>query len=793
MKAQPFQHSSDPKMIIKHALEARTVDEAKVINDLIACAVGEKHWRPVADRANNHGLMGGAAPSYDALLVELLINGVDSALEYRARRKYPHLQLNNMSWKSPRAAAQELLAGEDRESLGRQVQVHLYPADSEPQKSKRISTIIRDYGVGLSPRMVANTVFHLGSKYKDDLLWQHGAYGLGGAMTYRNAEMIVLVCRRRPEFLDSRDEDRITVAVCEWQKHTKGMGLYYLVRSDWSQDSDAEPWSVPASSCDEFEPGLHIALIGFQTKKFHRRKSDRDSFENMMQTRISDPVWPIGLHNHVATGDHFKIPEGNRTRFEKNLREDRDQEEDTLIIDVGGKSYKLPIHWYVFKNGPNANVGGMRTFVWDKQAVHFTNNGYAHKHWSQQELRVKVPKLKQVWDRLHVLVETDALPIDERTALFSPDRSAMRDTPTAHRLEKLIGNYLQNNDTLRDIDRALIKKKLEEAQSGPSTRKVAEKISRVLQIRGFNPTGHDRTDSEVAKPTNRVPKKLYPNPTAMEGPNSIWVIPGDTKHINIHINALDDFLPDRASLKITTSSDKVPKSRFSVGKLKKGRVRVQLAVPSDLNIDEKFNVDFAIDEWILSSGGMASGQPLQWQTSVKVVAKPPTPHKRYPPTEGRKKRKSQGKQAKRGEHLAVLWRSLGEGNDWDKTVPGHAENIEAQLLAEHPEYKYLEQLGDEEIQTIWLNIDYAPLKSYTRLRIANRGASEKAIEGSKERYAIGVGVALVDLANNRAKAERNGSPYDEDQYKHSRHAAAQGVTAMLPEYDALMSAAGIDN
>nr|BAH03942.1 hypothetical protein [uncultured marine bacterium] len=279
----------------------------------------------------------------------------------------------------------------------------------------------------------------------------------------------------------------------------------------------------------------------------------------------------------------------------------------------------------------------------------------------------------------------------------------------------------------------------------------------------------------------------------MEGPNSIWVIPGDTKHINVHINALDDFLPDRAALQITTSSDKVPASRFSVGKLRKGRVRVQFAVPSDLNISEQFNIDFAIGEWILSSGGMASGQPLRWQTSVKVVARPPTPHKRTPPQEDRKNRKSKGKQAKRGEHLAVLWRSMGKDNDWDKTVPGHAERIEAQVLAEHPEYKDLEQLGDKEIQTIWLNTDYAPLKSYTRLRIANRGASDKAIDGSKERYAIGVGVALVDLANNRAEAERNGTPYHEEQYKHSRHAAAQGVTAMLPEYDALLSAVGIDN
>lgn len=60
MNRPTFLHvSSDRKRIIKLALDARTVGEAKAVNDLIAKEIGAEHWRPIGDRANNHGLMGG--------------------------------------------------------------------------------------------------------------------------------------------------------------------------------------------------------------------------------------------------------------------------------------------------------------------------------------------------------------------------------------------------------------------------------------------------------------------------------------------------------------------------------------------------------------------------------------------------------------------------------------------------------------------------------------------------------------------------------------------------------------
>lgn len=333
----------------------------------------------------------------------------------------------------------------------------------------------------------------------------------------------------------------------------------------------------------------------------------------------------------MAKGDHFKVPEGNKNVFENNPREDRIDGNDILLVDVKSEVYRLPIRWHVFRNGPNADVGGMRTFVWDKQAVHFTNNGYAHRHWTQQELRVMAPKLNQVWDRLHVIVETDPLPISERTKLYTPDRSAMRDTPIAEDLEKALATFLQNNEELQELNGALIRERLSSGKSSRSTRNIAEKIAKALNVRGFGSMGKGtQTDSVVAKPNKKPPRKLYPNPTTLEGPSSVWAVPRISKHINLHLNATNDFMPNRGRLTVRSTSTRITQNHISIGKLRKGCIRVQLVVPMTCSPGHRFDLFFEINDWVLASGGTAVGSRLTWKTEVCVVEQAPSMPKPKP-------------------------------------------------------------------------------------------------------------------------------------------------------------------
>lgn len=673
MKIENLQLVTRSEDIVGRALNARTVSDVDEISLQITSDIGAKYERPVGDRASNHGLMGAGVSSYDALLVEVPINGVDSVIEAEARRRYPNKNLADLQWESPRQAVEALFAGRSKEHLGQYVQLRTFAADPHPSKSKLITAVVRDHGVGLTPKQIPETIFHLGSKYKDSVLWLHGAYGLGGAMTFRNAERVVLVTRRQPELLADGEEDLISVAVCEWKQHVKGTGLYYLTTTAWPENEDAACWSTPAANYPEFDPGLHLALISYGTKKVNSKRSGRDSVELMLQTRLPDPVMPIGVHNHVARRDHFKVPEGNLRVFNNNPRKDRLDGNGRLLIEVDEHVYKLPVRWHVFMNGPNADIGGMRTFVWDLQAVLFTSNGQAHKHWSQQELRSQAPKLSQLWNRLHVVVDVDPLPITERVQLFTPDRSTFRDTDVAEILQRKLANYLETNKDLDELNGKIIRQKLSEGRSERSTRSVANKIAKALEVRGFGFAGRKKGGrNAVDKPRKRPPAKLYPNPTTLEGPVHVLAVPGSTRHIELHLNAQDNFIPNRGRLDISSSEPDVTPQHFDFDDLRKGRLRLQLAVPAKLLPGTSFQLNFQVKDWLLAAGGLAVNGTLKWQTQVRVVEKYPDRKKvRKKSAKPKRLQKGQGKseQPAQGNLVAVLWKDGDTFEDWNDLPP----------------------------------------------------------------------------------------------------------------------------
>lgn len=164
--------------------------------------------------------------------------------------------------------------------------------------------MFRDRGCGLTPAQLPTTIFQLGGRLKEDRLWQQGAFGLGGATTYRNARAAVLITRRDPALLADDETDRITVAVVEWRQMTKGSGAYYLVDRPWNRAGDlAIPWSCPAQEVPEFKPGTHLALISYGVDGIHRQhEGDEKSFDTIANTRLYKPVMPVTFRNDTHRG-----------------------------------------------------------------------------------------------------------------------------------------------------------------------------------------------------------------------------------------------------------------------------------------------------------------------------------------------------------------------------------------------------------------------------------------------------------------------------------------------------------
>jgi hypothetical protein len=469
--------------IIEAALSARTLEDADRVQKLIGVSIGARHERPLGDRWNNVGLISSAG-SFEHKTIEPVTNMHDAVLERLAMAKFG--SLDAIPFSTPEEAATALLAGRDFRGIADDVAVTFYESDPPANRTKKLTIAYRDHGCGLEPGHVHETIFALGSAHKSKSVWQQGAFGLGGASTFRNAGAVVLVSRRAPEM--NPKEDRILVAVAQWQAFGKTQNIFHLTTTEWAgPGSTAEPWSAPAAEYPEFEVGNYLALISYGVEGFHRaRLGDERSFDTVLNTRLFEPVMPVRFSNELLRRDRSEYLRGLKRRLDDNPRADRREGEEHLPYNMEGTTYHLPVRFAVF--AAPGDAGERRNFVARDHAVVFTSNGQVHHHWTPQDFRYKT-RLNKLYDRVFVVVETDELPIELRTALFTYDRAGLLKSEDAIRLEAQVAAFLDDWAELAEINGDLIREAVNRSAGTESALSVARQISAALKVRGFSLSG----------------------------------------------------------------------------------------------------------------------------------------------------------------------------------------------------------------------------------------------------------------------------------------------------------------
>jgi hypothetical protein len=693
-------------------------------------------------------------------------------------------------YRTPHEAAGDLFGGLTDAELGRRATVEFYEPDTSARKSKRLTAVFRDLGCGIEPEYVADSIFALGSAHKSKTVWQQGAFGIGGATTFRNAEAVILVSRRAAEM--QPDRDVIIVAVCLWQRSLKGKGLFYRVTSDWSagENTRATPWFVPASEYPDFEPGTHLALINYGTERLHaiRHSDNPNSFERVLDTRLFRPVTPIRLDNHL-TKDHPRTHRGLGRRFDDNPRSDRREGFAALPFRADGTTYQLPVSFFFFTpprvldDGNADTTGQKRNFVADGHAVVFTSNGQAHHSWTPVDFRERT-RLRQLSEHLLVVVETDPLPIAVRTDFFTADRSGVRASEEALRLESDLAAFLDGWDELRDLNAELIRESIMSGSSDRPTREISKQISRAFALRlqgfKFHGSGRNGTSFEGREREVKPPPVLHSDPTLLTGPRLVTTLPGRSKALRFVVDATDEFFASgRGGLTVTCSHPDIELEDVAIGSARNGRIRVIVTVPAEARLGD-FMVTAGIYGWERAAGGL--GPDLEWTTTFTVVSEiaPPTPPE---PTAKNKNRMSEGPE------VALLWRH-GELIGLLPTNPGKIDEVPASEVAQDEQYRELAELGESPVVTIFLNEDYSPLKKYLRGRQAE--LTKIGSGHAHNRYAIDVGVALLVLHHEIEQRRKRGEHPDEELLEVARAAAAQGAISILPHFDALAREAGIE-
>lgn len=766
---------TNAKKIIRAALDARTLGDAKALQRLIETDIGACHERPLGDRWNNFGLIT-TSGSFDHKALEPVTNMQDALLERLAAARFG--DLSRVPYRTPEEAARELLAGRGEREVADDVTVTFYEAEPPARTTKRVSIAYRDHGCGITPAAVANTIFALGSSHKTKSAWQQGAFGLGGASTFRNADAIILVTRRAPE-LDPT-EDRISVAVVMWQAHGKGQTAYYLTTTAWLEPGDtAEPWSTPAAEFPEFEAGTYLALTSYGVEGYHRaRLGDERSFDTVLNTRLFEPITPIRFTNSMVRADRNEYLRGLFRRLEDNPRADRREGADKLPYHIDGVTYHLPVRFYVFS--ATGDAGERRNFVARDHAVVFTSNGQVHHHWTPQEFRYKT-RLNKLYDRIFVVVETDELPIEVRTALFTPDRSHLLSSDDALRLEDAAAAFLDAWSELMDINGELIREAITRSTSAESAVEVAKQISQALRVRGFalNGSGAGGGGGGGGRGgKGQKPIDLYADPTMLEGPENIVAEDDKTKFVQYTLNAVDDFMPARGQLEVRCNHPDINVREITVGELHQGRIRVSVVVPPNAQ-EGTFGLTAEVHGWLRAAGGV--GATLKWVSEFEVVDEMP---KR---SSGTAKGGTGG--TGEGSLVAVIWSSPAEQTDWNNGTPGHVEDVPASTLAARPEYAELAQLGNKAIPTILLNQEYGPFKTYIGAR--SRDLTDTGVDATKQRYAIGTGLGLLYLNQQLEQRAKRRESISEAFELDAKQAVARSVLTMMPAFDRLVREAGV--
>jgi len=375
------------KDIIAAALNATTLDDALRVQRMIAEAIGAEYRRPLGDKPNNGGLIKGAGGSYDHKLIENVTNMQDAVLERYALERSG--TLGDVPYITPHEAARELLGRMNYQRQGDLATVTFHESDPPTSRTKKLTVVFRDHGCGMTAGQVPDTIFALGAAHKEGISWLQGAFGLGGATTFRNAAAVVLVTRRAPKMLRQGEPSRIVVAILQWERRHKNDGAFYLVTSPWERAGDeALPYEVPASTHPEFEPGTHLALISYGVEGYHRaRQGDEKSFVTVADTRLFNPVLPIRFSDQIHAKTDDRYLRGLSRKLESSTREDRQNGEDLLPFNVDGVTYQLPVrYWFFAKKG---EAGERKNFVAHDHAVLLTSNGQVHAHWTPQAFKYR--------------------------------------------------------------------------------------------------------------------------------------------------------------------------------------------------------------------------------------------------------------------------------------------------------------------------------------------------------------------------------------------------------------------
>ena len=255
-------------------------------------------WVPVG-RENNRGTIEVSADPGRAL-VERLTNGLDAVLEaeHERHRGVPDCRSPReaaIAWFAvPRGGLSELPPTQRRD-LSKRTVLGLLPGEARDSRT----VDVRDFGIGLTPSEMPNTILSLNESNKLQKHYLAGTYGQGGSSTFAVSKFTLIASRK----VENTSIGFTIVRFLDLPPERFKTGHYVFLALDGA---------VPSVelAATEFEFGTLVRHYGYDLTNYPSPLGP-NSVYGLLNQILFDPVLPVWLDNRVH--NYRRVIKGSRS------------------------------------------------------------------------------------------------------------------------------------------------------------------------------------------------------------------------------------------------------------------------------------------------------------------------------------------------------------------------------------------------------------------------------------------------------------------------------------------------
>ncbi|MEX2117429.1 MAG: hypothetical protein WEB37_11125 [Bacteroidota bacterium] len=584
----------------------------------------ELTWTAVGNRDNNRGIID-VATDTGRSLVERVTNAVDAVIEEEFER---HKGIPEC--RSPREAAgawlgvpSEGLSGmtqKERRDLAHRIEVKLSEGDGR-RESRTIE--VRDFGIGLKPDQMAETILSLNASNKWQKHYLAGTYGQGGSSTLASSKYTLIATRYGNHPVVGFTVVRYDDLPADLFK----TGHYvYLVLNGVPLQAEIDQ--------SKFPPGTLVKHFGYDLSSYPSPVGP-NSLYGLFNEVLFDPILPVWLDSRLH--DYRRVIKGSRNALNGAVDEgDTEKRGPRLSHSVRmfyvsiGDFGQIGIEYWVLEKPSKENKRPTAAFVNPSKPIVLTVNGQNHEEMTILLVR-KAAELPYLTQRLICHVDCNHLTPEGKRALFASTREGARRGLLYDLIQQeLIKVFRSDDDLVRLNDEARQEGMREMDQS--AVQQMRKEVAKILRLHGLDISeavgGSVSTEeNQPTRPTH--PRKSHPKPQPIdlhEPPTYIRIVwengkeipfyPDQRRYIRIETDAESRYhsstSPDESRMNFIVSGDVILRGSTP---LQGGRLRVVLQGTKEAKVGNSGTVRVELTRKGLST--------LSDERSLRIVETPP--------------------------------------------------------------------------------------------------------------------------------------------------------------------------